>query len=343
MLVLFQDFQIVREKHDRDNYRKLKRTIMTKINWDRGRRGTVRTLQSSLLPLLAVGIHHGSASNLAIHRASFASRRGSHVQVVDARDRRRIYPRHKGGSSSEEAEISVDIEDNSNSPRGSLRGSHPDIHKQLRENSIPSIPEEEECSSPSPSTKVDAVAAEEDGLAIRKRRAPHIYLTIQPPSEEDLHALTEEGSAKDSTDVVWHQGSPRSPDSGCGNTDSPSSLTPSPSFRSRSPHRTPPLVRQARSTSPPSFIMKNGYGNSLAVPSSSGRDGSPASQRSTISEDSGRGESNQSREHLLHITCLWCQKHRWCSWSPVTHRSRKITMMFISALLFQRKHSPFYI
>ncbi len=51
-----QDFQIVRERHDRDTYRSLKKSIMKKINWEKGKKETFTTLQNTILPLLAVGI-----------------------------------------------------------------------------------------------------------------------------------------------------------------------------------------------------------------------------------------------------------------------------------------------
>ncbi len=51
-----QDFQIVKERHARDSYKNLKRTIMTKINWDRHKKPTYHTLQRSLIPLLAIGM-----------------------------------------------------------------------------------------------------------------------------------------------------------------------------------------------------------------------------------------------------------------------------------------------
>ena len=51
-----QDFQIVKERHARDSYKNLKRTIMKKINWDRSKKPTYHTLQKSILPLLAISI-----------------------------------------------------------------------------------------------------------------------------------------------------------------------------------------------------------------------------------------------------------------------------------------------
>ena len=51
-----QDFQIVKERHARDSYKNLKRTIMNKINWDRSKKPTYHTLQKSILPLLAITV-----------------------------------------------------------------------------------------------------------------------------------------------------------------------------------------------------------------------------------------------------------------------------------------------
>ena len=57
-----QDFQIIKEVHARDNYKNLKKSVMNKINWDR-KKGTHRTLQKSILPLLAIGMQVGASRN----------------------------------------------------------------------------------------------------------------------------------------------------------------------------------------------------------------------------------------------------------------------------------------
>ena len=51
-----KDFQIVKERHARDSYKNLKRTIMNKINWDKSKKPTYHTLQKSILPLLAISV-----------------------------------------------------------------------------------------------------------------------------------------------------------------------------------------------------------------------------------------------------------------------------------------------
>ena len=51
-----QDFQIVKERHDRDTYKNLKKTIMAKINWDRHHKDTYKNLQQTIIPVLAIGI-----------------------------------------------------------------------------------------------------------------------------------------------------------------------------------------------------------------------------------------------------------------------------------------------
>lgn len=54
-----QDFQIVRDKHDRDTYRNLKRTIMKKINYERSKKDMYKNLHASMMPLIAVAIPGG--------------------------------------------------------------------------------------------------------------------------------------------------------------------------------------------------------------------------------------------------------------------------------------------
>ncbi len=53
------DFQIVRERHARDSYKNLKRSIIAKINWDKNTRSkdmTYSTIQKSLMPIIAIGM-----------------------------------------------------------------------------------------------------------------------------------------------------------------------------------------------------------------------------------------------------------------------------------------------
>ncbi len=51
------DFQIVKEKQARDSYRNLKKSIMTRINWDKQKRKpTHKTIHKSIFPVLAIGL-----------------------------------------------------------------------------------------------------------------------------------------------------------------------------------------------------------------------------------------------------------------------------------------------
>lgn len=72
-----QDFQIVKERHDRDTYKNLKKTIMAKINWDRHHKDTYKNLQQSIIPVLAIGmpVHREVARSASTSLESLTSQR----------------------------------------------------------------------------------------------------------------------------------------------------------------------------------------------------------------------------------------------------------------------------
>lgn len=76
-----QDFQIIKEVHARDSYKNLKKSVMRKINWDR-KKETHRSIQQSILPLLAIGVQVGSSKNSSMESITDNQPKG----------KRKVYP-----------------------------------------------------------------------------------------------------------------------------------------------------------------------------------------------------------------------------------------------------------
>ena len=79
------DFQIVKDKQERDNYKQLKKGIVNLLHSDRPPRKTHRNLRKSLIPLIAMGIpstsvqdlNEGEGKKYNFRRYSFMNRRES--------------------------------------------------------------------------------------------------------------------------------------------------------------------------------------------------------------------------------------------------------------------------